>query len=189
MLKKICVYCGASSRTDPKYRQSASKVGQDLAALGIELVYGGGNIGLMGAVADGVLDSGGRVTGVITHKLKELELAHQGAQQMYVTQGMHERKAMMAQLSDGFIALPGGYGTLEELAEATTWSQLNLHSKPVGLLNAFGFYDHLVAWIDHAAREGFIREKHRNLIVVDSDLGRLLEKMRNVEFIDLSKVI
>ena len=166
----LCVYCGSSTTVDPKYTDAAYTIGCFLAQSNISLVYGGGNIGLMKAVADGCLAHNGNVAGVIPHKLQELELAHPNVQKMYITQGMHERKALMAQLSDGFIALPGGFGTLEELAEITTWSQLNYHSKPVGLLNAFGYYDHLIQWINHAVNENFIRPQHRDLIVHSAKL-------------------
>ena len=185
----LCVYCGASTAVATKYTAEAYKVGQFLAESNISLVYGGGNIGLMKAVADGCLEKDGNVTGVIPHKLQELELAHPEAQKMYTTQGMHERKALMAQLSDGFIALPGGFGTLEELAEITTWSQLNYHSKPVGLLNVFGYYDHLIKWINHAVNESFIRPQHKDLIVYSDNVQELLSKMKHVVYPDLREVL
>jgi len=188
-MKKICVYCGSSKFADEKYYELAYSVGQQLAQNGIGVVYGGGNVGLMGNVANGALDAGGEVLGVIPHYLKELELAHEGLTQLYITQSMHERKALMAHLSDGFIALPGGYGTLEELAEVTTWSQLNYHHKPVGLLNAFGFYDHLLQWIEHAHQEKFIRGKHRQLIASADTLSALITKMNNMEFISIKDVL
>jgi len=188
-MKKICVYCGSSSSVENKYKEKAFNVGVFLAQQGIELIYGGGNIGTMKSVADGAMHAGGFVTGVIPDKLAELELAHPGIQQLYTTQGMHERKSLMAQLSDGFIALPGGYGTLEELAEISTWSQLNIHRKPVGLYNIFGFYDHLLQWIDHAHQEEFIRKQHRGLIVHDSDIEALIQKMKTVQYIDLIEVL
>ena len=188
-LNKICVYCGASSTVDSKYLQLAYSVGKTFAQLDMELVYGGGNVGTMKAVADGALEEGGFVTGVIPEKLVELELAHTDVQKMYTTQSMHERKSLMAQLSDGFIALPGGYGTLEELAEVTTWSQLNYHKKPVGILNAFGFYDHFKKWIEHACQEQFIRSQHKNLLVFDTEVNSLLNKMACVTFIDIKEVL
>ena len=188
-LNKIAVYCGASSAVEDKYMETAFNVGVSLARNNIEVIYGGGNIGTMKAVADGALSEGGLVTGVIPHKLQELELAHPNIQKMYVTQSMHERKALMAQLSDGFIALPGGYGTLEELAEVTTWSQLNYHSKPVGLFNAFGFYDHLIQWIEHASNERFIRPEHKTLIVTATDISTLLNKMQQIQFIDIADTL
>lgn len=188
-IKKLCVYCGSSRQADQKYQDLAFSVGCELAEKGIAVVYGGGNIGLMGQVANGALFAGGEVFGVIPHYLKELELAHTGLTELYVTQSMHERKALMSHLSDGFIALPGGYGTLEELIEVTTWSQLNYHHKPVGLLNAFSYYDHLLQWIEHASNEQFIRGKHKQLIAHDADISKLLEKMQNIEFVDLKKTI
>ena len=181
----LCVYCGASTAVAPEYTEEAYNVGCFLAKSNISLVYGGGNVGLMKAVADGCLENNGHVTGVIPHKLQELELAHPKAQKMYVTQGMHERKALMAQLSDGFIALPGGFGTLEELAEITTWSQLNYHSKPVGLLNILGYYEHLIQWTTHAVNEQFIRPQHEGLIVHSDNIQELLDKMKRVVYPNL----
>ena len=188
-MKKICIYCGSSNYADPKYQNLAFSIGQHFAKNNIGIVYGGGNIGLMGQVANGALQEGGQVFGVIPHHLKELELAHKGLTELYITQSMHERKALMAHLSDGFIALPGGYGTLEELIEVTTWSQLNYHDKPVGLLNVFGFYDHLLKWIGHAHQEKFIRGKHRQLIASSDTIEDLLEKMNNIEFINIKEVL
>jgi len=185
----LCVYCGASTAVANKYTEEAYNVGRFLAQSNISLVYGGGNIGLMKAVADGCLEKNGNVTGVIPHKLQELELSHPEVQKMYVTQGMHERKALMAQLSDGFIALPGGFGTLEELAEITTWSQLNYHSKPVGLLNVFGYYDHLIQWITNAVNEQFIRPQHQDLLVHSDNVQELIEKMKQVAYPDLREVL
>lgn len=188
-MKKICIYCGSSKFADSKYYELATSVGQYLATNGISVVFGGGNVGLMGAVANGALEAGGEVFGVIPHYLKELELAHEGLTKLYITQSMHERKALMAHLSDGFIALPGGYGTLEELIEVTTWSQLNYHHKPVGLLNVFGFYDHLIQWIEHAHQEKFVRGKHRQLIASSDNIPDLITKMNNVEFINIKEVL
>jgi uncharacterized protein (TIGR00730 family) len=173
-LRRICVFCGASAGRDPRYAQVAALVGRSLAQRGIELVYGGSAVGLMGAVADGALAAGGRVTGVIPAALVERELAHNGLTELRIVTTLHERKAAMAALSDAFLALPGGLGTLEELAEVLSWAQLELHAKPVGALDVGGFFGPLVAYLDHAEREGFVARGHRDLLLVDDDLDRLL---------------
>jgi uncharacterized protein (TIGR00730 family) len=152
-------------------------MGRALLARGIDLVFGGGRVGLMGVLADTVLAGGGQVFGVIPAKLQELELGHDGCTELFVVDTMHTRKQKMARLADGFVALPGGYGTLEELFEVTTWTQLEYHRKPVGLLNVHGYYDHLVAWIAHAAERGFVRPVHRRLINVHADPAALLDAM------------
>jgi uncharacterized protein (TIGR00730 family) len=170
------VFCGASAGGDPRYAEVAEAVGASLARRGIELVYGGGRLGLMGAVADGALAASGRVTGVIPAGLVDRELAHRGVTELRIVTTLHERKAVMAELSDGFLALPGGLGTLEELAEVLSWAQLELHAKPVGVLDVGGFFGPLVAYLDHAAKEGFIAAGHRDLLIVDDDLDRLLER-------------
>lgn len=162
--RRICVYCGSSDTVDPKYLAAARQVGRLLAERGISVVFGGGRVGLMGQVADGALEAGGNVYGVIPQKLMGLELGHRGCTELFVVDGMHARKMMMAQLSDGFMALPGGFGTMEELFEMVTWAQLNYHRKPVGVLNLDGFYDPLLAWVDRASSEGFVRPLHRGLI-------------------------
>ena len=151
--KRICVYCGSSGGNDPGYEEAARGVGAFLASKGIGVVYGGARVGLMGAVADGALSAGGSVIGVIPQKLQSREVAHQGLTELFVVDSMHARKTMMAYMSDGFIALPGGWGTLEEIFEVTTWSQLNYHMKPVGLLNVRGYYDKLIEFINHAASD------------------------------------
>lgn len=176
VLRRICVFCGASAGRDPRYAQVATLVGETLAQREIELVYGGGAVGLMGAVADGALAAGGRVTGVIPAGLVERELAHTGLTEQRIVTTLHERKAVMAELSDAFLALPGGLGTLEELAEVLSWAQLELHAKPVGALDVGGFFGPLVAYLDHAEREGFVSPGHRGLLLVDDDLDRLLER-------------
>ena len=176
VLRRICVFCGASAGRNPQYATVAALVGASLAQRGIELVYGGSAVGLMGAVADGALAAGGRVTGVIPAALVDRELAHKGVTELRVVTTLHERKAAMAELSDAFLALPGGLGTLEELAEVLSWAQLELHAKPVGALDVAGFFGPLVAYLDHAEREGFIAPGHRDLLLVDDDLGRLLER-------------
>lgn len=173
-LRRICVFCGASAGRAPQYAGVAAAVGGSLARRGIELVYGGGRVGLMGAVADGALAAGGRVTGVIPKALIDRELAHPGLSAMRIVTTLHERKATMEELADAFLALPGGLGTLEELAEVLSWAQLELHTKPIGALDVGGFFQPLVAYLDHAEREGFIAGVHRDLLLVDDDLDRLL---------------
>lgn len=175
-LARICVFCGASPGRDPSYVAIAAAVGTALAERSIELVYGGGRLGTMGAVADGALGAGGRVIGVIPAGLVERELAHRGVDDLRIVGSLHERKAVMADLSEAFIALPGGLGTLEELAEVLSWGQLELHAKPIGLLNVRGYFDRLVDFIDHAIAEGFVPARHRDLFVVDEDLEMLLAR-------------
>jgi uncharacterized protein (TIGR00730 family) len=176
-LRSVCVFCGASAGRDPRYTDAAAAVGAELARRGIELVYGGGRLGLMGAVADAALAAGGRVTGVIPAGLVDRELAHRGVTDLRIVTTLHERKALMADLSGAFLTLPGGLGTLEELAEVLSWAQLGLHVKPIGALDVGGFFGPLVAHLDHAASEGFVSERHRELLLVDGDLGRLLERL------------
>lgn len=183
--KRMAVYCGSSNRVDESYKALAFNVGEELAQRNIGVVYGGGNVGLMKAVADGALSVGGEVVGVIPKSLETLELAHPSLTKLFVTQGMHERKAMMAQLSDAFIGLPGGYGTMEEVMEVVTWTQINVQSKPIGLLNHKGFYNGILQWVDHAAQEGFIRPAHRQLLCSSDNITDLLSDMNNVEFVDL----
>ena len=164
-------------------------MGTFLAEQGIGLVYGGGRIGLMGVLADAALAAGGQVYGVIPDKLRALELGHEGLTELFVTDSMHARKLVMAQLSDAFIAMPGGYGTLEELFEVTTWTQLNYHEKPVGLLNVDGFFDPLLAYLGHAADEGFIRPIHRDLIAHAPDPATLVERLAASEIPHIGKWI
>jgi uncharacterized protein (TIGR00730 family) len=175
-LRAICVFCGASTGANPAYADAARAVGAGLAERGIELVYGGGRVGLMGAVADAALSAGGRVTGVIPSALVERELAHPGLSDLRIVTTLHERKALMADLADGFIALPGGLGTLEELAEVLSWAQLELHAKPIGALDVGGYFDALAAFLDHATEEGFIAPPQRRLLMIDSDLDALLDR-------------
>jgi uncharacterized protein (TIGR00730 family) len=162
--RRICVFCGSNPGKDPVYFRAATELGEYLAKRRIGVVTGGGRVGLMGAVAEGALAAGGEVIGVIPEKLKSLEVGHDGLTQLHVVDGMHERKAMMASLSDAFIALPGGWGTLEEIFEVTTWAQLNYHTKPVGMLNVAGYYDHLRRFVAHSVEAGFIRGVHQDLI-------------------------
>jgi uncharacterized protein (TIGR00730 family) len=174
-VKRICVFCGSSVGTDEAFALAAREVGTLLATRGIALVYGGGNVGLMGIVADAALDAGGAVLGVIPQALVDRELAHRGITELRIVSSMHERKALMADLSDAFVALPGGYGTLEEFCEILTWAQLGLHQKPFGLLNVRGFYDSFIAQINHAVTMRFIRPQHRELLMVSDAMDELLE--------------
>ena len=176
-MKRICVFCGSNAGHNPLYRAEAEKLGRLLAARGIELVYGAGNIGLMGAVADACLEAGGEVIGVIPEALVGTEVAHRGCTELHVVPGMHERKRMFTDLSDGFITIPGGVGTMDELWEAISWAQLGYHEKPVGLLNIAGFYDQLVAFNRHMVDVGFIRPQHAGIMIIDESLDGLLEKM------------
>jgi uncharacterized protein (TIGR00730 family) len=173
-MNRVCVFCGSNPGNDPLYREAATAMGRLLATRGLGLVYGGGRVGLMGVVADAALAAGGEVIGVIPHSLNEREIAHAGVTDLRVVDSMHTRKAMMAELSDAFVAMPGGVGTFEEFFEAVTWTQLGLHRKPCGLLNVGGFYTPLAAFIDHAVSEGFIKPMHRAIVVVDDDPERLL---------------
>lgn len=178
---RIAVYCGSSSKVDRAFLDAARAVGRALAERKIGVVYGGGRVGMMGEVANGALEAGGEVIGVITDKLVGLEVGHTGLTRREVVRTMHQRKTLMAELADGFIALPGGLGTFEELFEAATWTQLNDHIKPVGLLNVAGYYDQLVAFLVHAEAMRFIRPGHGEIIQHDPDLGRLLAKMATAE--------
>ncbi|MBU3737134.1 MAG: TIGR00730 family Rossman fold protein [Methylobacterium sp.] len=180
-LRSLCVYCGSSPGNDPRFVEAARALGALLAAQGIRLVYGGARIGVMGAVADAALAAGGAVVGVIPHALTDKEVAHDGLTEMHVVDSMHQRKAMMADLSDGFIALPGGIGTFEELFEIWTWGQLGIHAKPCGLLNVAGYYDLLVAVLDGAADAGFIRPRHRGMLLTADSAEALLGAMRNYQ--------
>jgi uncharacterized protein (TIGR00730 family) len=177
-LNSICLFCGASPGSNPAYKLAAKHFGERLAQLNIRLVYGGGSVGLMGVAADACLANGGEVIGVIPRMLMEKEVGHAGVSKMHVVETMHERKALMTTLSDGFIALPGGYGTLDELFESLTWQQLAYHAKPIGLLNVGGFFDGLIQFLDHARDERFLREIHRESLQVDTNLDALIEKLR-----------
>lgn len=174
---RICVFLGSSTGRLPLYAETARAFGGLLARRGIGLVYGGGSIGLMGQVADGAAAAGGEVIGVIPEALRSREVDHDNLSALHVVSTMHERKAMMAELSDGFVALPGGIGTFEELFEVWTWSQLGYHAKPCGLLDINGFYSPMRAFIDHVVAEGFLREQHRDMLMVDNDPERLLDAM------------
>ena len=176
-MRRLCVFCGSQPGRAATYAQTVRSLGRLLAERRIGLVYGGGRVGMMGVLADSVLAGGGEVIGVIPQALVDRELAHTGVTDLRVVASMHERKALMASLADAFVALPGGFGTFEEFCEATTWTQLGLHRKPCGLLNAAGFFDPLLALFDHAANEGFILPEHRAIVVVESDAARLLERL------------
>ena len=178
-MKRICVFCGSNAGHDPRYRAEADRLGRLLAERGIELVYGGGNVGLMGVIADACLGAGGTVIGVIPEALIGKEVAgrvvdHRGLTRLEVVDSMHTRKARMAELADGFIALPGGFGTFEEFCEVLTWGQLGFHVKPMGLLNVNGFYDPLLALFERAVAEGFLREENRAMALAADDIESLL---------------
>lgn len=176
---RICVYCSSSDAVPQAYRDAAQAMGLALAERGIGLVFGGGRVGLMGTIADAVLQAGGEVIGVIPEKLQDRELGHTGCTELHVVDTMHTRKAMMMDLSDAFIAMPGGYGTMEELFEATTWAQLNYHTKPVGLLNIRGFFDPVVQWVERAVSEGFVRPHHADLMTVAATPVELLGQLED----------
>jgi uncharacterized protein (TIGR00730 family) len=165
-MKSVCVFCGSSSGALPAYAEAARSLGRELVRRNLRLVYGGGNVGLMGIIADAVLGEGGEVIGVIPQALVAKEVAHPGLTQLHVVGSMHERKALMVELSDGFLALPGGFGTLEEFCEVLTWAQLGLHVRPCGLLNVNGYYDAMLAFFDRAVGDGFLRAKHRELVLM-----------------------
>ena len=177
-LRSICLFCGSSPGLDPAFKMAAAQLGSTLAHNNIRLVFGGGHVGLMGIAADACLSAGGEAVGVIPRKLMEKEVGHTGLTQMHVVETMHERKALMTQLSDAFIALPGGYGTLDELFEALTWQQLSYHLLPVGVLNVSGFFDHLIQFLDHAREQRLLRDAHRDSLIVDTDLTRLIGRMQ-----------
>jgi uncharacterized protein (TIGR00730 family) len=176
-MKSIAVYCGSATPADPRFIELAREVGGTLASRGLDVVYGGGKLGLMGAVASGALAAGGKVIGVIPEALAGLEVANHDCTELHVVKGMHERKLAFTELSDGFLTLPGGVGTMDELWEAVSWAQLGYHAKPVGLLNAFGFFDQLIAFNRHMAETGFIRPAHEGILIAESDLGLLIERM------------
>lgn len=178
-LKSVCVFCGSSEGVRSEYAEAARSLGREMAWRGLRLVFGGGRVGLMGVVADAVLGAGGEAVGVMPEALMEEELGHQRLTDLRVVGTMHERKALMVDLSDAFASLPGGYGTFEESLEALTWSQLGLHDKPCGFLNVAGFYDPLISMFDHASREGFMRDTHRALALVEDEPERLLDLLES----------
>ncbi|MBY0306998.1 MAG: TIGR00730 family Rossman fold protein [Sphingomonas sp.] len=176
-MKRLAVYCGSATPTDPVYIDAARAVGRGLAAQGIGVVYGGGRLGLMGAIADSALAAGGEVIGIIPQALVDAEVAHRGLTELHVCRTMHERKQAFTDLSDGFVTLPGGTGTMDELWEALSWAQLGYHTKPVGVLNIAGFYDGLITFAAKMGEVGFIRPQHQGLMIVDATLDGLLAKM------------
>ncbi|MFZ9394961.1 MAG: TIGR00730 family Rossman fold protein [Erythrobacter sp.] len=176
-MKRLAVYCGSASPQDQRYVELAHEVGRTLALREIGVVYGGGRLGLMGAVARGALEAGGEVIGVIPEALVNSEVANHACTQLITVSGMHERKQRFTDLSDGFVTIPGGVGTMDELWEAMSWAQLGYHQKPVGLLNAFGFYDHLIAFNATMAEVGFVRPAHQGILIHSENLGDLLDKM------------
>ncbi|GJD65048.1 TIGR00730 family Rossman fold protein [Methylobacterium frigidaeris] len=178
---RLCVFCGSSDGARPLYREAATALGRHFAQDGIELVYGGGKVGLMGAVADGALAAGGRVTGIMPKALVEKETAHLGLTDLRVVASMHERKALMADLADGFVALPGGLGTFEEMFEVWTWAQLGYHRKPLAVFNAGGFFDGLLSFLDSVVAEGFVREPHRAMLIVGTEPADLVARIRAYE--------
>lgn len=177
-MQRVCVFCGSSPGTDPIYVEAAHRLGRLLAEEGITVVYGGARVGLMGSLADAALAAGGQVIGVLPDFLKRKELEHHGLTELMIVPSMHERKARMAELAEGFIALPGGMGTLEEFCEVVTWAQLGLHEKPCGLLNVHGYYDPLLTFVERMTAEGFVREKHQGLVLSAETPDALLEAMR-----------
>jgi len=185
----VCVFCGSSPGARPAYRAAAEVLGRALAGQGRTLVYGGGNVGLMGAAADAALAAGGRVIGVIPQHLVAREVGHAGVTDLRIVQSMHERKQVMADLSGSFVLLPGGLGSLEEFFEVWTWGQLGLHQKPYGILNVDGYFDPLLAFLDHAVSERFVRPEHRDLLIVDDDPERLLVRLDAHEPAQLPKWI
>lgn len=180
-MKSICVYCGSSPGRNPAYLEAARRLGRTLVARDIGLVYGGASVGVMGAVADAVLEGGGRAVGVIPEALAVKEVAHPALTEQHVVGSMHERKAMMVELSDGFVALPGGWGTFEEIFEVLTWAQLGFHDKPCGLLNIAGYYDHLHSFLESAVEEGFVPPVCRTMLMVEAEADVLLDRFADYE--------
>jgi uncharacterized protein (TIGR00730 family) len=176
-MRRLCVFCGSSSGNDPRYAQAARELGKLLVARRVGLVFGAGHIGLMGVIADAVLEAGGEAIGVIPQVLVDKELAHRSLTDLRIVPGMHERKAAMAALAHAFVALPGGYGTADEWFEMLTWAQLRLHDKPIGVLNVNGFFDPLLAWLDRAVDDGFVKPAHRRLLVVAKTPEQLLDSL------------
>jgi len=189
IMKRVSVFCGSSFGTNPLFEENAYQLGQTLAKKGIGLVYGGANVGLMGAVANGVLESNGEAIGVLPHFLQQKEIAHNGLTELILVESMHERKTKMNDLCDGVIALPGGFGTLEEFFEMLTWAQLGLHRKPIAILNVNGFYDALVAFIQNMVNSGFLKEINRDMLIVSNNIDELLLLMQNYKAPEVGKWI
>ncbi len=189
MVNKLCVYCGSNSGRRPEYIAGAKQLAYALVEKNIDLIYGGASVGVMGVLANSVLEEGGNVIGIIPQDLVNKEVAHDSLTELHVVGSMHERKALMAELADGFIALPGGLGTIEELFEILTWAQLGLHEKPCGLLNVFGYYDKLSAFLDYAVSEEFINDVHRSMLLVEEHPKALLERIEAYEAPHVAKWI
>ncbi len=189
MIKTLCVYCGSNTGNRPEYIEAAKKLAEAFVDNDIDLVYGGANVGIMGVLADTMLKHEGKVTGVIPWELVEKEVAHSGLTELRVVDSMHERKAIMTDLSDGFIALPGGLGTIEELFEVLTWAQLGMHEKACGLLNVCGYYDKLAEFCDHAVSERFVKSEHRSMLLIEKDPNILLKRIETYEAPDVAKWI
>lgn len=183
-MKSVCVYCGSSDEVPPKYIEAARVMGRTIAGRGLELVYGGGSTGLMGAVADAALEAGGQVTGILPLNFNKPELAHQRLTRLELVDGMHARKARMIELSDAFVAMPGGFGTLEEVFEALTWAQIGLHAKPIGFLNAYAYFDHLLVFMEHANKEGFTFWEHQRLYFQSAEPDALLDALAGYQLPD-----
>jgi len=188
-MKSICVFCGSSMGSRPEYRQAAEDLGKLLLEQKIQLIYGGANVGLMKILADTLLDGGGKVIGIMPRLLVEKEVAHNNLTKMHIVESMSERKSMMVELSDAFIAMPGGFGTLDELAEVITYNQLRLTDKPIGLLNTAGYFDALLNYFDHITEEGFLRHEHRHNLIVDEQADALIGKMYQFRPVTLDKWI
>jgi uncharacterized protein (TIGR00730 family) len=176
-VRRVCVYAGSNPGSHPAYADAARALATTLAERGVGLVYGGGRVGLMGVLADTIIDAGGEAIGVMPQALIDREIGHRGLTELKIVDSMHDRKALMAELSDAFVAVPGGIGTLEELIEVYTWSQLGIHQKPCGVLNVRGYYDHLAAFLDHAVTQGFLRPQHRAVLSVASEPAELLDRL------------
>lgn len=176
-MQRVCVYCGSSMGARPVYAEAAETLAEELVSQDLELVYGGASKGIMGVIADRVLELGGKVHGVIPKMLQDKEIAHEGLTELHVVPSMHQRKTVMAALSDAFVAMPGGFGTLEEIIEIVTWGQLQIHDKPCGLLNVDGYFDPLLRYLDHAVDEGFLRIENRRMLLSDDDAARLLTRL------------
>lgn len=188
-MRNICVFCGSSSGENKVYKSAAKLFGKLLALNDITLVYGGGKVGLMGIMADAALENGGKCIGVIPQSIADLEIAHDNLTQLHIVDNMNDRKAMMAELSEGFVALPGGFGTLDELSEVLTYNQLRIYDKPIGLLNINCYFDHLLRFFDHAVEERFVREEHRNNIIISDNPTELLDSLKKYEPILIEKWI
>lgn len=186
-IQSVCIYCGSSPGNDPAFAAAATSFAGTMAARGLRLVYGGGSVGLMGVVADTVLNAGGQVIGIIPERLWNKEVGHRGLTALEVVPDMHTRKARMVDLADAFVALPGAFGTLDELFEVLTWQQIGYHQKPVGLLNVDGYFDHLLAFVQHSYEKGFLRKVHLDALVVDTDPARLLDRLAQVSLAEVDK--